>query len=425
MAIQYQAFAVAAPGLAPLVAQELTTLGVSIGSVTAAGVAFDATADALFRVNCWSRLATRVLIRLHQFTARDFATLEKRAKLVPWSQVIAPGSTVALSVTCRKSRLYHSDAVAERVGRAIVQGVPGIRIEVGVPDDAPVDEGADQEGTGHEGTGHDRAGHEGDGHEGGNAPSAPHATLSPAPNAARVQRLLIRFDRDVCTISADSSGDRLDRRGWRLDSAKAPLRETLAAALLVAAKWPATAPLVDPFCGAGTIAIEAALMARRIAPGLSREFACEFWPGANPEIARTIREVARADVRASLPIAIVAGDRDAGAVEATRANAARAGVLDDLTVVHQPLSALRLSELGPNGWLVTNPPYGLRTGTPDTLRALWGQLGATVRAGGRGWQLGVVVPDPNVLRELRLSLSRSVTTATGGRPIAFHHSALP
>lgn len=403
--IQHQAFAVAAPGLAPLVAQELSALGVVVGTVTDAGVAFDATADTLFRVNCWSRLATRVIIRLQQFNARDFATLEKRASRVPWSQVISPGATVALSVTCRKSRLYHSDAVAERVGRAIEHAVADVRIEKGVPDDPAAATGpsADDPTTG----------------------DSPAPQVPQTPTTPRLQRILVRLDRDVCTISADSSGDRLDRRGWRLDSAKAPLRETLAAALLVSAGYAATAPLVDPFCGAGTIAIEAALMARRIAPGLSREFACEFWPGTDPEIARTIREVAQAAVRPALASPILAADRDAGAIEATRTNAERAGVLNDLTIVHQPLSALQLTELGTDGWLVTNPPYGGRTGNPATLRALWGQLGATVRAGGRGWRLAVVVPDPAFARELRLSLRRAVVTATGGRPVAFHLSTLP
>jgi putative N6-adenine-specific DNA methylase len=177
-------------------------------------------------------------------------------------------------------------------------------------------------------------------------------------------------------------------------------------------------------CGAGTIVIEAALLARNIAPGLSRSFACEYWPGANAQVATDVRAAARAAVR-PLSAPIVAGDRDTGAIEATRTNAERAGVLDDLTIVHQPLSDIHLPTYGTNGWLVTNPPYGIRTGNVDTLHALWGRLGAVVREGGPGWTLGVVVPDQSLAGEIRLPLDRIVSTTTGGRQVSFARSRPP
>jgi putative N6-adenine-specific DNA methylase len=134
--------------------------------------------------------------------------------------------------------------------------------------------------------------------------------------------------------------------------------------------------------------------------------------------------MAREAIRA-LPSPIVAADRDAGAIEATRTNAARAGVLDDITVLHQPLSETDLSTLGARGWIVTNPPYGVRTGDPHTLPALWGRLGAIVRGAGTGWTLGAVVPDPILARELRLPLERVLVTSTGGRQVAFMRSRAP
>lgn len=383
----HSAFAIAAPGLAPFVAAELQAMGILVNGIEPAGVAFVASPEELFRVNCWSRLATRVVVRLDSFEARDFATLEKRAQRVPWHKVLAPGVTAELSVTCRKSRLYHSDAVAERVGRGITRAITGVQIAAA------------------------RAEDEDD------------AEMDTLPGE-RTQRILVRLDHDVCTISADASGALLHRRGWRLNTGKAPLRETLAAALLVASGWPADAPLVDPMCGAGTIAIEAALLARNIAPGLSRSFACEHWPGADERLASDIRAAARAAIQ-PLRAPIVAGDRDAGAIDATRTNAGRAGVLDDLTIVHQPLSDIRLSSYGSRGWLVTNPPYGIRTGNLDTLHALWGRLGAVVREGGPGWTLGVVVPDQSLAREIRLPLDRIISTTTGGRPVMFSRSRPP
>lgn len=404
-----QAFAIAAPGLAPLVAAELESLGVQVVGVEPAGVAFEATPLMLFRVNCWSRLATRVIVRLDTFEARDFATLEKFARRVPWGDVLRAGERAEISVTCRKSRLYHSDAVAERIARGIERVVPGAHAEREV-----AEEGEDAEDSGE-----------------ASASPAPRAATerggvltSPAARGGRVQRILVRFDRDVCTISADSSGELLHRRGWRLDSGKAPLRETLAAALIAASAWPGDVPLVDPMCGAGTIAIEAALRARNIAPGLSRSFSCEYWPGVVASIARDEREAARAAQRdAHAPI--IAADRDAGAIEATRANAERAGVLESLTILHQPLSDTDVSSLGARGWIVTNPPYGVRTGDPLTLPALWGRLGALVRSAGPGWTLAAVVPDPAFAKELRLPLDRVATTTTGGRQVAFMRSCAP
>ncbi len=409
-----EAFAIAAPGLAPLVAAELEALGVQVQGVEPAGVAFSATPRMLFRVNCWSRLATRVVMRLDTFTARDFATLEKLARRVPWGDVLRAGDVAELSVTCRKSRLYHSDAVAQRIARGIERMVPGVR--------AAQADNDDESGEGDEVAAAIDVEQPEPKRDHGKKPKSANRASGPAD--ARVQRILVRFDRDVCTISADASGELLHRRGWRLDTGKAPLRETLAAALIAASEWQGDVPLVDPMCGAGTIAIEAALRARNIAPGLSRSFSCEFWPGVASSLAHEEREAARAAVRdAAAPI--VAADRDAGAVEATRTNAERAGVLQSLTVLHQPLSDTDASALGPSGFIVTNPPYGVRTGDPLTLSALWGRLGAMLRSAGPGWRLTAVVPDPALAKELRLPLDRVVMTTTGGRQVAFMRSRAP
>lgn len=409
-----EAFAIAAPGLAPLVAAELEALGVQVQGVEPAGVAFSATPRMLFRINCWSRLATRVIVRLDTFAARDFATLEKLARRVPWGDVLRAGDVAELSVTCRKSRLYHYDAVAQRIARGIERMVPGVRAAQADNDDdgGDGDEGVVVAETQQVDAARDRS---------AKPQVAEHTKTVPD---ARVQRILVRFDRDVCTISADASGELLHRRGWRLDTGKAPLRETLAAALIAASEWPGDVPLIDPMCGAGTIVIEAALRARNIAPGLSRSFSCEFWPGVAASIAQEEREASRAAVRdAAAPI--IAADRDGGAIEATRSNAERAGVLQSLTILHQPLSDTDASSLGARGCIVTNPPYGVRTGDPLTLPALWGRLGAVLRRAGPGWRLTAVVPDPAFAKELRLPLDRVVVTATGGRQVAFMRSRAP
>jgi putative N6-adenine-specific DNA methylase len=233
-----------------------------------------------------------------------------------------------------------------------------------------------------------------------------------------VQRIIVRFDHDRCTISADSSGELLHRRGWRQAVAKAPLRETLAAAMLSACEWTGAVPLVDPFCGSGTIGIEAALRARNIAPGLARTFAMEHWPGTDSAMVSGARAIARAAAKPSTGSAIVMSDRDEGAVAAARANAERAGVLEDLTIERRSLSETALADLGETGLLLTNPPYGLRLSDGADLRGLYARLGEVLRAGGRGWRLGMLVADRGVVSSVRLPMDTVLRTSNGGIPVS-------
>jgi putative N6-adenine-specific DNA methylase len=396
---RWDAFAIAAPGLAPLVAAELAALGITPRETSPAGVAFDATRADLLAANLWLRIASRVIVRLDTFEARDFATLERAAMRVPWSRVMGKGAAFSLRVTCRKSRLYHSDAVAERVARGIERTVPGATIVVGAVDDDESEAGA--------------SAHEGD--ASGETNGAPNAARAVTANA--VQRIIVRFDHDRCTISADSSGELLHRRGWRQAVAKAPLRETLAAAMLAACEWDASVPLVDPFCGSGTIGIEAALRARNIAPGLARAFAMEGWPGTERAMVAGARSIARAAAKPATGTAIVMSDRDEGAIAAARANAERAGVLEDLTIERRSVSETALADLGPSGLLLTNPPYGHRVSDGADLRGLYARLGDVLRAGGRGWRLAMLVADRGVVSSLRLPMDTVLKTSNGGIPV--------
>jgi len=370
----FDAFAIAAPGLSALIADECIARGITPRDVSPAGVSFDATAEQLFTINLWSRLASRVLVRLAEFEARDFATLEKMAVRVPWHLVLSPGAAVRLRVTCRKSRLYHSDAVAERVARGITNSIKGSQALGRARDDEEDDDG-------------------------------------------NTQLIVVRFDHDRCTISADSSGALLHRRGWRQAIAKAPLRETLAAAMLASCDWNGGVPLVDPFCGSGTIGIEAALRVRRMAPGLAREFVMEQWPGADAPMHARVRAVARGEQLPSVGVPIVMRDRDAGACKAAVANAERAGVLQDLVIEQGPLSDTSLEAIGTTGLVLTNPPYGLRISDGSDLRSLYARLGDVVRAGGRQWQLGLLVPDRVLAAQTRLTFDAVMRTANGGLPV--------
>ena len=226
-------FAVVTPGLETVAATELQALGFTDAKVEDGGVAFTADDAGLVRANLTSRVASRIVVRLASFPATSFAELERKAKNVPWATAQAPDRPAAFRVTCRKSRLYHSDAVAERLAKSVARAVPGVAVEANAADDD--------------------------------------ATVT-------AQQYVVRVFRDKVTISADASGTLLHRRGYRLATAKAPMRETLAAACLLALGYDGSAPLVDPMCGSGTIAIEGALIAAGIAPGHTRTFSCEAWP---------------------------------------------------------------------------------------------------------------------------------------------------
>ena len=392
--MQSALFAVAAPGLAPSTAAELRRLGLlhrrdkqHKRAVETAGVTFMGDRAALYRANLHLRTASRILARLGEFRAENFQQLRARAATLGWERFLAPGQAVDLRVTCHKSRLYHSDAVAERVAAAIADRLG----------QAPLFGKGDEE-----------------------------ADDQPP------QLIVVRLLHDVCTISVDSSGALLHRRGYRLATAKAPLRETLAAGLIMAAGWPAgdalPPPLLDPFCGSGTIAIEAALMALQIAPGRQRRFAFMAWPDYDADLWQRLLDEADGQAAARLEqlgdrLAILGSDRDAGAIAAAQANAGRAGVRGGATFACHAVSAINPPP-GP-GFVVTNPPYGQRVrGGPD-LRNLYAQLGNVLRERCPGWQATLLSSDARLLAQTGLTLDTSTSFVNGGISVLVGRGVVP
>jgi putative N6-adenine-specific DNA methylase len=235
---------------------------------------------------------------------------------------------------------------------------------------------------------------------------------------------VVRFYRDRCTVSADASGALLHRRGYRQATAKAPLRETLAAALVAASGWDGTVPLVDPMCGSGTIPIEAALTARRIPPGARRHFAVERWPGVSAELSRAIRAELGAPMRDAAPGAIVGSDRDAGAIESARGNAARADVAADVALGVYSISAMPLPDVE-RGWIVSNPPYGVRVGDSARVRDLWAQLGNVLRRRAPGWRVTLLSPDAALERQWQIPMHVVARTTNGGIPVRIVSGEVP
>jgi putative N6-adenine-specific DNA methylase len=365
------ALIVTAPGLEPLALAELTALGIRATTEEAGAVSAALSMRDLYRANLHLRTASRVVVRLAEFKALTFADVEKHARRVPWDTVVTAGQRVRFRVTCRKSRLYHSDAVAERLMDALELKVPGV-MEAGGP--------ADDEEEG-----------------------------------STEQLFVVRVVRDRLLLSVDSSGELLHRRGYRLATAKAPLRETLAAAMLLGADWQGETPLVDPMCGSGTIAIEGAMIARHMAPGQHRKFAFENWPGHDAMLWRALKWEAQSNILSASPVPILASDRDAGAITAARANAERAGVMADITLAQQSVSDLK-APAAP-GTVVVNPPYGVRVGDKKPLRNLFAQLGNVLRAEAPRWTLAMLSADRDLERQVQLPLTERWKASNGGIPV--------
>jgi putative N6-adenine-specific DNA methylase len=347
--------AVCTPGLEPWLLDELRVLGVRTGGPTRGLVPFRATTRQLYLVNRWTRVANRIVVRLGRFTATNWAELERGADRLPWAEVLGDGVAPAFRVSAAKSKLIHTDAIAQRLHQLV--GPPAL----------------------------------------GDQPE---------------QLFVVRLNRDLVTISADTSGESLHKRGWRQAVGPAPLRENLAAALLLVAGWDGSTPLVDPFCGSGTIPIEAARLAAGLPPRLDRVYALERWPTFEPGTWASVLADRGPSAPVGDPAPIVASDRDPTVVEATIANAERAGVADRVTAEARVVSHLK-GLRGP-GWVVTNPPYGHRVGDADRLARLYGRFGAVVAERLPGFGVVMLSAERRMASATGLAFERVGETSNGG-----------
>ena len=381
---RFDLFAQTAPGLEAVTAAELKGLGLKPHKEIG-GVGFRGDLEQLYDANLRLRTASRVVVRIGKFYASTFSELERRAKKIAWENFLPKSGSVRVRVTCRKSRLYHSDAVAERILKAVARVAPaGVKMATAVKsvdDDLEIEAGPESE-------------------------------------SESSQLFIVRIVNDQCEVSADSSGALLHRRGYRREVAKAPLRETLAAAVILACAWKDGIDLLDPLCGSGTIPIEAALIARRIAPGINREFQFSSWPSFSAGAWTRVRDRALGESRKNVESRIVGSDRDEGAIASATRNADRAGVGDSVEFQATSLSGAitGIRDRGP-GWILTNPPYGVRVGETQQLRNLYATLGTGVAEA--GWNLGVLSAEEALARQLDIPLRRRLRTQNGGIPVDF------
>ena len=365
-------FAVTAPGLETLCRHELLTLpgALQVTGIEKGGVAFEGRLHEVYEANLRCRTAHRILMRIKAFRAANFETLVRQTAALPWELYLQPGCAPEINVSARQSRLYHSAAVAERIQQGIQTRLAALTT-------------SDSQGT----------------------------------TGKAVARIHARLTHDHCLLSIDSSGANLHKRGLKRQGGQAPLRETLAAAVLMRAGYRGREILCDPLCGSGSFALEGALMAKNIPPGWFREFAFQDWPAFRPGRWRHIRRTAEPPDMAFAQPTILASDRNAAAIRKLQQTLAAYGMDDVVRVAQQDFDDLKGESLSPAGGIVVlNPPYGKRLGSRRMAEETYRAIGRRLQSHFRGWRAAVLAPNRR-LADLLGFRARRFTMSHGGQPV--------
>jgi putative N6-adenine-specific DNA methylase len=325
-AAKLELIATCAFGLEKLVFDEIKQLGLWVIKKEDGRVFFEATPLDLIRTNLWLRCADRVQIKMGEFTAKTFDELFDQTFAIDWAGLIGPNDSFPIQATSVKSLLHSEPAIQSIVKKAIVKKL-----------------------------------------------QSQHNTENLPENSTAVYQIIVKSNKDNFIISIDSSGDSLHKRGYRTQANLAPIKETLAAALVKLSDWTPDRTLVDPFCGSGTIAIEAALIARNIAPGIKRDFAFKKWPWISQEDLEAAYLEARNSAKESSKLPIYCFDIDPDSLIIAKDNAARAGI-EHLNFKRADFQDLDFSKFE-NCTFITNPPYGERMGDGSEIQELYRNFG--------------------------------------------------
>jgi putative N6-adenine-specific DNA methylase len=342
--------AIISPGFENLCRQELIALGIDTTamSVHAGGVTFSGRLVDCQRVNLYLRTATRILMRIDAFAATNERQLEKKSSEIPWELFFPSGRLPEIRVSSRRSRLYHTDAITEGLQSGLATRLSGTSASSSIP-----------------------------------------------------QTLFVRVVEDRFTLSLDSSGDPLYKRGLKSGPARAPIRETLAAAMLMTAGYDPRRPLVDPLCGSGTFSLEAAMMAKQVAPGAMRTFAFMGWPAFRDGQWAFMKREAESKVQNLEQPRVFASDIDAGACERLTGMIAGNGLSDAVQVGQKDIFQCEAGQYGGGPGLVAiNPPYGVRIGSVKQADDLFKDICRHLATCFKGWKVALIAPRPALARRL-------------------------
>ncbi len=359
-------FVTCAPGIEPTLHAEVRALKLARVERQVGGVRFDGTLGDAWRANLWLRTAVRVLLRISRYEARDADQLYAGAREVDWTRFLRADGSFVVDAQTSESALDHSLFIEQRVKDAIADQ---FRERTGV-----------------------------------------------RPSVAKQDPDLsvhVHLSRDRCTLSADTSGESLHKRGWRKFQGRAPLAETLAAALVLESNWDRRAPIVDPFCGSATILIEAALIASGTPPGIFRErFGFERWPGHDADGWNAFVKRTRDEIRAAAKLVLRGSDASAETIAGARANVHSAGLEGRIDLETRPVADVDFKR-GWNAWIVTNPPYGERIGEEKSLAPLYREFGRTLRERCTGYHAAILSGNTELTRALGIAPERRIAWKNG------------
>jgi 23S rRNA (guanine2445-N2)-methyltransferase / 23S rRNA (guanine2069-N7)-methyltransferase len=378
-------FATVPRGMEPLLAEELRTMGAAAVSEGRAGVSFRGPLETAYRACLWSRTASRILLPLARFSAPDPDALYAGIRDLPWEDHLAPEGTLSVDFTVAHSQITHSHYGALKVKDAVVDR---FRDSFGV-----------------------------------------------RPSVARDKpdlRINVYLHRDSARVSIDLSGESLHRRGYRQEGVAAPMKENLAAAILLLAGWPQLArdggAFVDPLCGSGTLPIEAALIAADVAPGLSRDyFGFLHWRGHDPQSWERLLSEARqrAEVGKRHLGPIVGFDALTSAVRGALANVEKAGLHGLIHIEKRDLADADHPRGAAQGLVAMNPPYGERLGEENELVPFYARLGEIVRERFAGWRAAVFTGNERLALRLGLHPRHTDTLFNGPLECRLLHFEIP
>jgi len=346
-------FAASAPGLKQILANEFATLPLETESFTIAegGVVFTGSMKACYLANLYLGTASRINMEIAEFKAENFRTLEKKLALVEWELFLKKESRIHVEATTQHSRLYHTTAIEERATRIIGEHLQK---------------------------------------------SSPESQETPSSH-----RILIRVREDRFRISLDTSGDLLHKRGITTMVGAAPLRATLARAILIRSGFSGNEPLIDPMCGSGNFTLEAAMMASRIPPGFYRHFAFENFPCFSQPQWNHIKRTAEKDfLKIEQPL-IFACDRAGELMDGLEQTIADHNFSDFVSVGKKEFFDLAPEDFtGRTGIVVLNPPYGKRLGEKSELAETYKEIGAKLSRDFKKWKVAIVLPEPDLAKAL-------------------------
>jgi putative N6-adenine-specific DNA methylase len=339
-------FATCAFGLEKIVYQELKDLNLWVDRTEDGKVYFQGELEELVLTNLWLRSAERVYIKTHQFEVLDFDTLFDQVYAFDWAEIIGPNDQFPVRAKSFKSQLSSEPAIQKIVKKAIVKQL--------------------QSG---------------------------HKTESLPESSNSVYEIQVKIRNNQCVIGLNTSGDSLHKRGYREHQLEAPIKETLAASLIKLSGWNPTRALLDPMCGSGTIAIEAAMIGLNFPPGLGRKFAFQDWQLVPQEIQQKVYSESKEKIRRQLPLEIYASDQDPVAIKVAMHNTKSATMENKIHFANSALENLHWDEIH-NTVIIANPPYGEKIGDQTQAENIIRFLGEQYNKK-QGNQFFIISPHPN------------------------------